>query len=109
MSDAMIFPCGHTFGAGGIEQVKQMEGSNFIKAVLNMSKHLSLNSLGKRITSFSIFKCDNRTKKKDEEKRSMILEVSIFQLKRRTSLHKGPKSLIDQMVKKINDLLKKST
>lgn len=24
MSDAMILPCGHTFGAGGIEQVKQM-------------------------------------------------------------------------------------
>ncbi|KAF2531791.1 hypothetical protein F2Q70_00029804 [Brassica cretica] len=80
MSDAMILPCGHTFGAGGIEQVKQMErrsfgdtaytnrsrnrtnhfpfvvadrviikeGSNFTKAVLNMSKHLSLNSLGKR-------------------------------------------------------------
>ncbi|KAG2271641.1 hypothetical protein Bca52824_066196 [Brassica carinata] len=25
MSDAMILPCGHTFGAGGIEQVKQMK------------------------------------------------------------------------------------
>lgn len=24
MADAMILPCGHTFGAGGIEQVKQM-------------------------------------------------------------------------------------
>ncbi|KAF2556580.1 hypothetical protein F2Q68_00014124 [Brassica cretica] len=24
MSDAMILPCGHTFGAGGMEQVKQM-------------------------------------------------------------------------------------
>ncbi|XP_010491055.1 PREDICTED: U-box domain-containing protein 62 [Camelina sativa] len=25
MADAMILPCGHTFGAGGIEQVKQMK------------------------------------------------------------------------------------
>lgn len=24
MADAMILPCGHTFGSGGIEQVKQM-------------------------------------------------------------------------------------
>ncbi|KAF3610614.1 hypothetical protein DY000_02046466 [Brassica cretica] len=24
MSNAMILPCGHTFGAGGMEQVKQM-------------------------------------------------------------------------------------
>ena len=30
MSDAMIFPCGHTFGAGGIEQVKQMVRSFII-------------------------------------------------------------------------------
>ncbi|KAF3610610.1 hypothetical protein DY000_02046468 [Brassica cretica] len=30
MSDAMILPCGHTFGAGGMEQVKQMVRSFII-------------------------------------------------------------------------------
>lgn len=32
MADAMILPCGHTFGAGGIEQVKQMVQS-FVSSI----------------------------------------------------------------------------
>ncbi|KAF8115209.1 hypothetical protein N665_0029s0052 [Sinapis alba] len=44
MSDAMILPCGHTFGAGGIEQVKQM------KACCTCSQPVSEDSITPNLT-----------------------------------------------------------
>ncbi|KAJ0266366.1 U-box domain-containing protein 62 [Hirschfeldia incana] len=44
MSDAMILPCGHTFGAGGIEQVKQM------KACCTCSQPVSDDSIAPNLT-----------------------------------------------------------
>ncbi|CAN8237242.1 unnamed protein product [Cochlearia groenlandica] len=44
MVDAMILPCGHTFGAGGIEQVKQM------KACCSCSQPVSEDSITPNLT-----------------------------------------------------------
>ncbi|ESQ40438.1 hypothetical protein EUTSA_v10013906mg [Eutrema salsugineum] len=44
MVDAMILPCGHTFGAGGIEQVKQM------KACCTCSQPVSEDSITPNLT-----------------------------------------------------------
>ncbi|CAE6086960.1 unnamed protein product [Arabidopsis arenosa] len=44
MADAMILPCGHTFGAGGIEQVKQM------KACCTCSQPVSEESITPNLT-----------------------------------------------------------
>uniref|UniRef100_A0A1J3K351 U-box domain-containing protein 62 n=1 Tax=Noccaea caerulescens TaxID=107243 RepID=A0A1J3K351_NOCCA len=44
MADAMILPCGHSFGSGGIEQVKQM------KACCTCSQPVSENSITPNLT-----------------------------------------------------------